>query len=1252
MVQALRMTFLGSSRVSLPARSTANHDSVSLRGVDTPFHPGGTLFGERFLIGDRLGVGAMGAVYAAFDRVRRERVALKTLHHMSATAIYAIKDEFRSLIDVVHPNVLNLYELFADGEHWFFTMELIEGTDFLSYLAAARKASRAQAGAAPNQLRLAFQQLTAGIDAIHAAGKLHLDLKPSNVLVTRDGRVVILDFGLVRELSLRQRDELVGTPAYMAPEQASAGPVTAASDWYAMGTMLFEALTERRPFDGPSVRIIANKILKPAPRASDFAPVPPELDELCDGLLSRDALCRPGSQEIRAALGMASPGSVRTSFAPGSVRPPFVGRELELAKIREQYAHALTGKAVLCVLSAPSGMGKSALAAQFLATLDQVERPLTFSGRCFERESVPYSGIDSLADELGIYLGQSDESEVEALLGSDPSDLLRAFPVLRGVPAIVRRCRQTVETADVQAAKRRAIASLRELLGGLSRKRPVLLFIDDLQWADLDSIRLLVELISPPDLGALFVLAGCRNDEHEPCTPLRELREQHAVDGDPTQISEIVIGPLDDASALRLAAATSHASSGADARASRIVDDAGGNPFFIEVLGRLVSEGGELARSASSLDRVIVEQIAGQSEQAQRLLAVIAVAGQPISQDVAVAAAGVGNRALASMNELRAARFVRTTRVPQRELVETYHDRIRESFYASLSRETLRECHGRLARALEASGDAAPDFLARQFFGAGDLPRSGGYATTAAEQAEKALAFERAAELYGLACQCVSEPVLQGELRARQARALVSSGRCVLASKQYLAASRLVDAERGFEFRRLAARQLFTAGHLEEALDTLRPLLHEVGLRYPETQREVLKRTLLALLRLKLRGLGFRQLAVDQSSSALARRADVARSTAEGLASTDPIRAASVMLEGVWLSLELGEPSRLAWALSHYALLLGSKGSPKSQVASTRLFGHATALAKGAASPDAEAVVRLNRAKLSLSLGAWADALEYSDDCSSYVRHECADGWGYMTVAHNIALFALQAAGAVAELNRRASEYVRVASDVGDLYAEVSVMIYSAAGALATSDAVGARERVQRALRRWKKEHFLFQNWLAVQAESQCDLYEGHAERAFARVQGAWAQMEARYLLKLSVVRPFALRLRASAALSMARRARQGELAAYLKIAQRDGAALARIGRHDARGWSALIEAGLHDLRGNGERSVRALGQAAQHFRSAGMPLEAESALFQRGRLVGGTEGTEQRLSADRSLTERGVRDPARWAALVTAMPA
>jgi hypothetical protein len=551
-----------------------------------------------------------------------------------------------------------------------------------------------------------------------------------------------------------------------------------------------------------------------------------------------------------------------------------------------------------------------------------------------------------------------------------------------------------------------------------------------------------------------------------------------------------------------------------------------------------------------------------------------------------------------------------------------------------------------LASVLEAAGDAPSDFLARQFFGAGELSKAETYATTAAEIAENALAFARAAELYALAADCVTEPARQAALWARQAHALVSSGRCVLAANQYLAASNAVGGESAFDLRRLAARQLFTAGHFEAADEILKPLLSEVGLRYPETPREIQKRVLIALLRLKVRGVGFRPRTPGASEASLVRRIDVARSATEGIASTDPMRAASMMLEAVWLSLELGEPTRVAWALSHYGLLVASSGSKRGLAASTRLFARAAELAEGTRAVDAHAIVRLNRAKLDLSLGRWTSALSNADDCSSYVRSECADGWGHMTVAHNIALFALQASGRVDELNRRAGEYVRVAADVGDLYAQVSVMIYSACGALAGDDPGAARERVLQALGYWQRESFLFQSWLAVQVQAQCDLYEGFPERALLRVQAAWPHLERRFFLKLSVVRPFALRLRALSALALAACLEARQRGPYLSIARKDGQALLRLRRNDASGWASLIEAGLQRLRGDLTGSASALAAASECFRAAEMPLEAESAALQRARLVGDgdTRAAEGRLEA------LGIRAPARWAAMITAL--
>ena len=160
----------------------------------------------RFTVRRRLGMGGMGVVYEVDDTARREIVALKTLRRTTAVDIYRLKREFRSLADVVHRNLVSLYELFADDDQCFFTMELVPGENFVDYVRGTGEAGRSD-----ERVVSAVRQLVEGILILHRMGKLHRDIKPSNVLVTPDGRVVILDFGLVTELAPRNAYEDAST---------------------------------------------------------------------------------------------------------------------------------------------------------------------------------------------------------------------------------------------------------------------------------------------------------------------------------------------------------------------------------------------------------------------------------------------------------------------------------------------------------------------------------------------------------------------------------------------------------------------------------------------------------------------------------------------------------------------------------------------------------------------------------------------------------------------------------------------------------------------------------------------------------------------------------------------------------------------------------------------------------------------------------------------------------------------------------
>src|SRR5206468_3885553 len=219
----------------------------SVRASSFDGDPSGFHGTERFQIERRLGSGGMGVVYQALDRVRNEVVALKTLRWTDASTIYRFKREFRTLLGIVHPNLVGLYELFGEGDEWYFTMELVKGSQFLEFVRPDVLSVE--------RLRPVLAQLATGLVALHRAGMLHRDLKPSNVILTPEGRPVILDFGIAADMAssgdpLRTaEDGIWGTAEYMSPEQGR-GEATAASDWYAVGCMLYEALTGRLPFAG------------------------------------------------------------------------------------------------------------------------------------------------------------------------------------------------------------------------------------------------------------------------------------------------------------------------------------------------------------------------------------------------------------------------------------------------------------------------------------------------------------------------------------------------------------------------------------------------------------------------------------------------------------------------------------------------------------------------------------------------------------------------------------------------------------------------------------------------------------------------------------------------------------------------------------------------------------------------------------------------------------------------------------------
>ncbi|MEM9489061.1 MAG: serine/threonine-protein kinase, partial [Myxococcota bacterium] len=433
----------------------------------------------RFKVVKELGVGGMGAVYEVIDRELDRPLALKWLQRLDPQALLRFKSEFRVACGIDHRNLVSLGELIVDNGRWFFTMELISGVDFLSFVRSPRSSYD------EDRLRSVLGQLAAGLMALHAADQVHRDIKPSNVLVTESGRLTLLDFGVAKALHVRSNlssGAVVGTSEYMAPEQAMGQTVGAPADWYSVGVLLFQALTGEVPFQGDHVQISLSKYRNDPPRPRDrLATVPADLDELCFRLMQREPGQRPGGNDILHAIGRApSRGSALADTAHEHEQPHFLGRHDELVALERAFTDS-RHRPIIARVSGPAGIGKSALITEFRTRLRMRSgNALILSSRCSTREKVPFKAVDPAIDALTHWLADRRRDELSTLIPDDVGALAQVFPVLRRLRPIARAVRPDGEGDNWPDLYRRAGVALAEMLRRIAAQRPIALLIDDM----------------------------------------------------------------------------------------------------------------------------------------------------------------------------------------------------------------------------------------------------------------------------------------------------------------------------------------------------------------------------------------------------------------------------------------------------------------------------------------------------------------------------------------------------------------------------------------------------------------------------------------------------------------------------------------------------------------------------------------------------------------------------------------------------
>jgi eukaryotic-like serine/threonine-protein kinase len=1235
---------------------------------------GADSFGGRFTVLRRLGGGGMGIVYEAIDHRRNMRVALKSMRYADAGAIYQFKNEFRALADVTHPNLVVLHELLSHGEQVFFTMELVEGLDFLAYVRAGTESRDdaptrpatpvgeeetlpTSAGARPaapgcdyDRLRASLEQLARGISALHTAGKLHRDIKPSNVMVS-NGRVVLLDFGLVTDVAREAVSQtgdrhIAGTADYMAPEQASASPLGKPADWYSVGVVIYEALTGRLPFSGPPLKVMVDKQQHEPPPPSQLVDgIPSDLEQLCIDLLRRTPDDRPGGREVMERLGARGELPPESHRSQASTAAPFFGRDPHLAALAGALSATERGRAVVMRVRGESGMGKTLLLRRFFEGLAERD-VVSLSGRCYERESVPFKALDGVIDALSRHLRRLPRPEAEALMPRDAPALARIFPALTRVDAVAAAPGRAQPAPDPQVQQRRAFQALRELCGRIADRHPLVAWVDDLQWGDLDSAALLGELLRAPDPPPILLLLSYPRESADTEAFFEKMLGRAREHASAVEVRELEVGPLTAAEAELLALALLGPDDAQSRRlAATIAAESAGSPLFVDELVRHVHAGLHPANQAAlRLEDVLLARIGGLPGDARRLLEIIAVAGRPIRRDAATLAGELfGELAGTALALLRTNRLTRTRRGPDLEEIEIYHERIRAIVLAQLSAADLAERHRQIALALGAARQADPEPLIVHYQGAGDLAKAGEAAAAAGDNATHALAFDKAADLYHLALELSKlDADEQRKLRWKLGDALANAGRGAAAAREYAAAAAGAREGDALELQRRAAEQLIRSGHIDEGLAMFRAVLTAIGATMPSTRARTLLSLLYRRARVRLRGLSFRERDTSQIAAKDLIRIDIFVSIALSLAFVDTFLGADFQARGLLLALDTGEPFRVARAIAAEAGFSATPGRPTHK-RTDDLLAKARDMAARLRRPQATGLSMSATGMAAMLRGSWREGLEELDRAAEVYQNQCTGVFWELHMVQLYGLTCLVYLGEIKELSRRLPPLLQAAAARGDRYADTTLRTAPCHLAdLARGDPAGARRSVEQGIAQWPRGQFLLQHHWTMLALGQIDLYEDRPDAAMRRIEEQWPALSRSLLLEVQIVRGEALHVRARAALALAQAGERK--AALARRADRDGARLERIEADWTRPVGALVRAGAAALRGDERAAIDRLRAAVRDFDAAGMRLYAAAARRRHGELLGGVEGRALVAAADQFMMDQGIQDPGRMA--------
>jgi hypothetical protein len=739
--------------------------------------------------------------------------------------------------------------------------------------------------------------------------------------------------------------------------------------------------------------------------------------------------------------------------------------------------------------------------------------------------------------------------------------------------------------------RQRAFVALRDLFTRVALHYPTVIAVDDLQWADDDGLHALSEVLRSPDAPPLLFIGTVRVRRSSGDLTPERLRATIAGDVRLTELTG-----LDSDEAHELATTLLRRGGASDADSERIAAEAGGHPLFVEELVRRATLGGPAAADLR-LDEAIWGRIVQLELRTREVAELVAVAGKPLPQRVASAAAGLEPaefpRAIAI---LRAKNLVRTTGAQWADTIEPYHDRVREAVLARLEPLRRRALHEALAVAFETSSLLDPETLAMHWREAGNASVAADYAAAAGDQAFRTFAFDRATTWFEQALDLLPEGhASRRELRVKLGDALAFSGRGALAASQFeIAAAESAPLE-ALELRRRAAEQLLRSGHFDRGIEASRVVLAAIGMRIPATRFRTIALLVYYSLLLRLRGYGFRERPKGQVAAEELIRVDTCQSIAAGLTFVETFVGFVFHRRALLLALAAGDIERIIPLLgieAAFYAVAGGRTWPRTE----RLLRRTSELAEQSGTPQARTFAIATEGIALYLNGRFREARDKLVRTMGMLQDGSTGLVQEGVTARTFMIQALAFLGSFKELRRWQEEGLREALARGDVYAAVNLRIGLPNLAWLVQDRPDlAESEMHAAMQEWSTRGFHNEHCYALMAHVGVALYARDVEKGHALAGELVRRTRQSLFWRIQTIRLRVLYVHGTCALAMVERG-AGNRKTLLKEAARDAHGIEREEMAWMQPFAKVLRAGVMLRDGAREKALGGLDAAAREF--------------------------------------------------------